>query len=88
MTIDVLKTNRNDLPVESWISLPIVRTDGSLGLEFQGLTTKVVATEPEEVGVEHLLRDLKPPTLDLADAAKTKSDSLSIVQLRLRKIIT
>lgn len=73
--------------MESWVSLPITRTDGSLGLEFRGLTTKVVATEPEEVGVEHLLRDLKPPSMDLADTARAKADAMSIVQVRVRKVI-
>lgn len=90
MTIDISKNSerdRNDLPCESWASLPIIRTDGILGLEFRGLTTKVVATEPEEVGVEHLLRDMKSATIDLSEAAKTKADSLKMVQMRVQRII-
>lgn len=64
-----------------------MKEDGSLALIFNNLKTKILASEPEEVGVEHLLRDHKDlKTKDLRGSTETKLESLKIFKTKLNSM--
>ena len=52
------------LPTEAYYSVPIVSTEGNVINNFVHLPSSVEAFEPEEVGVEHLLREIKDISLN------------------------
>jgi 26S proteasome regulatory subunit N8 len=57
--IDVEHTDPNSLPNEAYISVEEVKKDGSIIRNFAHIPSTVRAFEPEEIGVEQLLRELK-----------------------------
>lgn len=52
------------LPVEAFIEIQTVQDDGSLRRKFQHVESSVEAFEPEEIGVESLLREIKNISLN------------------------
>jgi len=61
----IIKVNSNsdDIPAESYSAIDIVKEDGRPDRKFAHVDTSIVASEAEEVGVEHLLRDVQNPAL-------------------------
>lgn len=56
-------------------------------LVFKNVKTKIKASEPEEVGVEHIMRDHKDlVTKDLKGSTETKLESLRIFKQKLYTI--
>ena len=47
------------LPTEAYCSVEIVSSEGNIIKNFVHIPSTVEAFEPEEVGVEHLLREIK-----------------------------
>ena len=47
------------LPTEAYVSLEEVSQNGVIVKNFQHVPSSVEAFEPEEVGVEHLLREIR-----------------------------
>jgi len=79
--------NRSNIPCEAFIARPALKEDGSLALSFKNVKTKILASEPEEVGVEHLLRDHRDlKTKDLRGSTETKLESLKIFKGKLSAI--
>ena len=52
------------LPTEAYCSVDIVSNEGNVVKNFVHIPSSVEAFEPEEVGVEHLLREIKDISLD------------------------
>ena len=52
------------LPTEAYCSVEIVSSEGNIIKNFVHIPSTVEAFEPEEVGVEHLLREIKDISLD------------------------
>lgn len=52
------------LPTEAYCSVEIVSSEGNMIKNFVHIPSTVEAFEPEEVGVEHLLREIKDISLD------------------------
>lgn len=79
--------SRSNIPCKAFVARPILKEDGSLQLVFKNVKTKILASEPEEVGVEHLLRDHKDlKTKDLKGSTDTKLESLQIFKQKLKTI--
>ncbi|EFJ43408.1 26S proteasome regulatory complex [Volvox carteri f. nagariensis] len=77
------------LPFTAYHSVDEVRTDGTEKAKkvFNSLPTQVGQTEAEEIGVEHLLRDVKDATLSsLAGDVSSKLLALKGLQSRLAEI--
>ncbi|KAG2487285.1 hypothetical protein HYH03_014126 [Edaphochlamys debaryana] len=77
------------LPFTAYYSVDEVRTDGTEKAKkvFNSLPTEVGQTEAEEIGVEHLLRDVKDATLSsLAGDVSSKLLALKGLQSRLAEI--
>ncbi|GLI68264.1 hypothetical protein VaNZ11_012619, partial [Volvox africanus] len=77
------------LPFTAYHSVDEVRTDGTEKAKkvFNSLPTEVGQTEAEEIGVEHLLRDVKDATLSsLAGDVASKLLALKGLQSRLEEI--
>ena len=55
----VQETQQIGLPTEAYFSQEEVDDEGNLKRQFVHVPTSIGATEAEEVGVEHLLRDIK-----------------------------
>jgi len=47
------------LPTSAYYSQEEVDDDGNLNRQFVHVSSSIGATEAEEIGVEHLLRDIK-----------------------------
>lgn len=76
--IDVEPKEDFELPTKAYVALEEVKEDGTEApkLQFQHITSEIGALEAEEVGVEHLLRDVKDTsisTLAMQVSAKHKS---------------
>eukprot|EP01017_Pseudomicrothorax_dubius_P042529 TRINITY_DN6954_c0_g1_i5.p1 TRINITY_DN6954_c0_g1~~TRINITY_DN6954_c0_g1_i5.p1 ORF type:complete len:273 (+),score=105.31 TRINITY_DN6954_c0_g1_i5:103-819(+) len=59
VVIDVEHSDPNSLPNEAYTSIEEVRKDGTIVRNFLHLPSTVRAFEPEEIGVEQLLRELR-----------------------------
>lgn len=46
------------LPTKSYVSVEKVNPDGTTSMSFKHVESQIGAVEAEEVGVEHLLRDI------------------------------
>jgi len=58
--VDVRPTDHIELPVSAYVAVEEVHSDGTPASKtFEHLPSEVGAEEAEEVGVEHLLRDIK-----------------------------
>lgn len=75
--IDVEHTDELGLPTEAYSSVEEVTRDGSIVRTFVHIPSTVQAFEPEEIGVEQLLRDIKDVTIStLSTEISQKVNSL------------
>lgn len=64
VVVDVRREGGDGLPIEAYIAVDEVHDDGSPTTKtFDRLHSQIGAEEAEEVGVDHLLRDIKDTTL-------------------------
>jgi len=57
--IDVQMKEELEIPTKAYVSVEEVKSDGTTNMKFEHITSEIGAVEAEEVGVEHLLRDVK-----------------------------
>ena len=88
ITTDVTASDSNEIPVAAFIGAERVRPDGKpIVLSFQSVPTIVDFLEVEEIGVEHLLRDIKD--VDMSEIGTTLTNSvhgLAALEQRLHGI--
>jgi 26S proteasome regulatory subunit N8 len=70
LTICEVQPKEMGLPVHAYHAIEAIREDGTAKPQrvFANLPTKVGSTEAEEIGVEHLLRDVKDATFSTLSA--------------------
>lgn len=74
-----------DVPPTAYVSVEEV-TDKAVVRTFKHVTSSIGAYEAEEVGVEHLLRDVNDPTIStLASQIQGKLDGLKAMRGRLKE---
>jgi len=61
--VDVEHSEELGLPTEAYCSVEEVTRDGTIVRTFEHIPSTVQAFEPEEIGVEQLLRDIKDVTV-------------------------
>jgi len=85
--IDV-KPKEIGIPTEAYISIKEKEDESSQPKStFAHIPSEVGALEAEEIGVEHLLRDVKDTTVsDLATSVSARINSLKALQNRLKEI--
>lgn len=72
------------IPVQAYVSVDTVTPGGKTARTFQHLASEVGAYEAEEVGVEHLLRDVNDPSVSsLGFEARHKLQALKGLHERL-----
>lgn len=78
------------IPVQAYVTQETVSADGSeTGRTFQHVASEVGAYEAEEVGVEHLLRDVNDPSVtSLGFEVRHKLQALRGLAERLREMAT
>lgn len=77
----------SDLPTKAYCGVDVVQSDGRHSKEFAHVASHIVASEAEEVGVEHLLREVENISLStLTTEVKRKSSSLDGLTQRLTMI--
>ena len=65
------------MPTEAYASVEEVSDDGELVKNFIHIPSDIEATEEEEIGIEHLLRDIKDVSVgDLSKQVSNKIQSL------------
>ena len=85
--IDVRKDHEG-VPVKAYTAVETLQEDGKeTELAFSHLTSIIGATESEEVGVEHLLRDINDPTVStLAGTIRHKMTALKGLKSSLEEM--
>jgi len=80
--IDVQPKEHLEIPTKSYVAIEEVREDGTEApkLSFQHIPSQIEALEAEEVGVEHLLRDVKDTSVSTL-ATKVHGKLLSLKSL-------
>ena len=81
ITCDVNSEKKFDLPTKAFFSVEHVDKNGFICRSFKSIGCKVEAFEPEEVGVEHLIRELKDLNMDSLQS-KLQNKVQSLVALR------
>lgn len=88
ITTDVGATDPHEIPVAAYMGAERVKPDGTpIVTSFQNVPTIVDFLEVEEIGVEHLLRDIKD--VDMSEIGTTLTDSvhgLAALEHRLQNI--
>ncbi|KAK8883407.1 26S proteasome non-ATPase regulatory subunit 7 [Tritrichomonas musculus] len=88
ITTDVKARDPHEIPVSAFVGAERVRPDGKpIVTSFQNVPTIVDFLEVEEIGVEHLLRDIKD--VDMSEIGTTLTNSvhgLAALEHRLRGI--
>jgi 26S proteasome regulatory subunit N8 len=88
ITTDVGASDPHEIPVSAFVGAERVRPDGQpIVTSFQNVPTTVDFLEVEEIGVEHLLRDIKD--VDMSEIGTTLTDSvhgLAALEHRLQGI--
>mmetsp|Transcript_46467 Transcript_46467/g.123330 ORF Transcript_46467/g.123330 Transcript_46467/m.123330 type:complete len:357 (+) Transcript_46467:2-1072(+) len=86
--IDVHPKDELGIPTDSYIAVEEVKDDGTpTRRSFQHLPSEIGAEEAEEIGVEHLLRDIKDTTVStLAERVHAKLGSLKGLKAKLEEI--
>ncbi len=75
------------LPTKSYVSVEKVNADGTTAMTFKHVESQIGAVEAEEVGVEHLLRDIHDTSVStLAQRVQDKTLALRSLVERLREI--
>jgi 26S proteasome regulatory subunit N8 len=87
--IDVQYTEDFEIPTKAYVAIEDIK-EGETELpkiSFQHITSEIGALESEEVGVEHLLRDIKDTSIStLAQQVNTKLSSLKSLISHLQDI--
>lgn len=87
MVIIDVKPKQLGIPTEAYLAVEEIREGKQLAWTFKHVTSEISATESEEVGVEHLLRDVKDMTAStLASQVVQKLGSLKGLAARLQEI--
>lgn len=88
VVVDVRRKEGDGLPIEAYIAVDEVHDDGSPTTKtFDRLHSQIGAEEAEEVGVDHLLRDIKDSTLGpLSQRIGAQLDGLSGLLRSLKEI--
>ena len=88
--IDVQPKDELGIPTDAYVVIEEVKDDGTpTRRSFQHLPSEIGAEEAEEIGVEHLLRDIKDTTVStLAERVAAKLASLKGLKARLEDIHT
>jgi len=87
MVIIDVKPKQLGIPTEAYHAVEEIREGKQLQWTFKHVTSEIGATESEEVGVEHLLRDVKDTTIStLANQVTQKLGSLKGLSSRLQEI--
>jgi len=75
------------IPTDAYFAIEEIKDDGTTTAEtFVHIPSTIEAEEAEEIGVEHLLRDLKESTGDLATRITSQLESLRGLQSRLKEV--
>ncbi len=89
-TIIDIRVDRNEpgLPVKAYTIVEQVDSNGKEVIRtFKHIDSEIGAYEAEEVGVEHLLRDINDPsTSTLAERIRQKSQALKALETRLKEV--
>lgn len=82
------QTSSAGLPIQSYVAVDELREDGTTAARtFAHVTSGIEAEEAEEVGVEHLLRDLKNGAVsNLSQAISTRIGSLVALERQLEEL--
>ena len=87
VVIDVQASESLELPAQAYLSKEEVSEEGSIVRNFVHLPTILGCSEPEEVGVEHLLRDVRDvAATSLATETQHKIAALKAMITRLQTI--
>jgi 26S proteasome regulatory subunit N8 len=87
VVIDVQLKEELEIPTKSYLTVEEVAEDGTTKMRFQHITSEIGALEAEEVGVEHLLRDVKDSTVSsLAHRVNNKLLSLRSLESKIGEI--
>lgn len=82
--IDVLESKSYELPTKAFESVRIINEKGFLIKSFKNIPATVSAYEAEEVGVEHLVREIKDLNMDtLKTKLNNKVQSLVALQQKI-----
>jgi 26S proteasome regulatory subunit N8 len=89
LIVDVSPSHEG-LPVQAYVTHEEVAGGGrDIVRSFAHVPTEVTASEAEEVGVEHLLRDINNPAVSsLVSAIEAKRDGVRALAARLHEIST
>ncbi len=87
IVVDVKGKNSLELPTKAFVSERVVDKRGYLVREFKNLGCSVAAFEAEEVGVEHLVREIKDLNMDsLKSKLSDKVNSLLALERKIAVI--
>ncbi|TIB79188.1 hypothetical protein E3Q23_00281 [Wallemia mellicola] len=75
---DDLNKDEGEIPAEAYVQVEEVREDGSPPAKtFLHIPSQIVAEEAEEIGVEHLLRDVRPTNTTNANISLLGGETLT-----------
>lgn len=84
---DGMGVENEGLPTKAYVGVDVVQSDGRHEKEFAHVASAIVASEAEEVGVEHLLREVENISLStLTTEVERKHRSLDGLTARLASI--
>lgn len=87
MICRVQETSQIGLPTTAYFTREEVDQDGNLRRQFVHVPTSIGATQAEEVGVEHLLRDIKDASQGtLSKLVSDKTQGLKVLASKLREM--
>jgi len=85
--VDVQDRDELDIPTKSFITVDEVLDDGTTRPKFKHIASEIGAVEAEEVGVEHLLRDVKDTSIStLATRINAKLASVKSLLSKLHEM--
>ena len=83
----VQETTQIGLPTTAYFTQEEIDQDGNLRRQFIHVPTSIGATQEEEVGVEHLLRDIKDASQgQLSKQVSDKTQGLKVLASKLREM--
>lgn len=87
--VDVaIKDNADEIPTKAYVALPAAPEPGSsASFHFHHLPSEIGAEEAEEIGVEHLLREIKDARLSsITDVVGQRLASLRALETRMHEV--
>ncbi|XP_055353524.1 26S proteasome non-ATPase regulatory subunit 7-like [Paramacrobiotus metropolitanus] len=90
LVIIEVSPKKNELPAEAYIAVEEIRDDGTpVRVTFEHVPSEMGAEEAEEVGVEHLLRDIKDTTVgSLSQLVSNQLSGLKGLRTQLGGIVS